>query len=78
MALPKPHQSAVCFEKYIYCFGIPDQRKVNIERYNIETDRWEDVIVSNFLSNPFNFASGFAALQINHSEILFFGGKKFL
>ena len=62
----------------MYCFGIPEHKKVNIERYSIAENQWEEVTLTNFLSNPFNFASGFTTLQINHSDILFLGGKKFL
>jgi hypothetical protein len=35
-------------------------------------------VITNFLSNPFNFASGFVTAQINDTDILFLGGKKFL
>ena len=36
------------------------------------------MFLTNFLCNPFNFASGFSAIQVNKSEILLFGGKKYL
>lgn len=38
---------------------------MNIERYDITHNQWEDIVITNFLSNPFNFASGFATAQIN-------------
>jgi hypothetical protein len=74
----KPHQSTATFNDSIYCFGIPENKKINIERYDINSNEWEDIVITNFLSNPFNFASGFITLQINENDILFLGGKKFL
>lgn len=74
----KPHQSTSVFGDSIYCFGIPENKKINIERYDIVSNEWEDIFITNFLSNPFNFASGFITLQINENDILFLGGKKFL
>lgn len=61
----KPHQSTSTFNDSIYCFGIPENKKMNIEKYDIINNQWEDIVITNFLSNPFNFASGFAAAQIN-------------
>lgn len=78
MKCPKAHQSTCLFENRIYCFGIPSTSKVNIEEYDIETNRWRDIHVQNFLGNPFNFAASFSSIQINDSEILLFGGKKYL
>lgn len=76
----KPHQSCSIFNSTnsIYCFGIPENKKINIEKYHIDKNIWEDIMITNFLSNPFNFAAGFMACQINDKEILLFGGKKFL
>ena len=74
----KPHQSVAVFKNNIYCFGIPIPGKVNIEKYDISANSWKEIAIENFLSNPFNFAYGFSTIQINESEILFFGGKKFL
>ena len=74
----KPHQSTSAFADSIYCFGIPENKKINIERYDIASNEWEDIVITNFLSNPFNFASGFITLQINENDIFFLGGKKFL
>lgn len=78
MKNPKPHQSIALFDQQIFCFGIPAPNKINIEEYDIANDRWKEVILTNFLCNPFNFASGFSTVQINESEILLFGGKKYL
>jgi hypothetical protein len=61
----KAHQSTTTFNDSIYCFGIPENKKINIERYDINSNEWEDITITNFLSNPFNFASGFITLQIN-------------
>ena len=74
----KPHQSTCSFDDAIYCFGIPEHKKINIERYDTGRNEWEDIQLTNFLSNPFNFASGFTTVQINRTDILFLGGKKFL
>ena len=74
----KPHQSTVVFNDSIYCFGIPESKKINIEKYDIQKNVWEEIVIGNFLSNPFNFASGFITTQINSTDILFMGGKKFL
>lgn len=49
-----------------------------MEKYEIESNEWEEISITNFLSNPFNFASGFVTIQINDTDILFLGGKKFL
>lgn len=61
----KPHQSTTTFNNSIYCFGIPENKKINIEKYDINANEWEDITITNFLSNPFNFASGFITIQIN-------------
>ena len=61
----KPHQSTAVFNDSIYCFGIPESKKINIEKYDIKTNQWEEIVIGNFLSNPFNFASGFITCQIN-------------
>jgi hypothetical protein len=74
----KPHQSTATFNDTIYCFGIPENRKINVEKYDIGGNEWEEINITNFLSNPFNFASGFVTIQINETDILFLGGKKFL
>lgn len=61
----KPHQSTAVFKDSIFCFGIPESKKINIEKYDIVQNEWEEIVISNFLSNPFNFASGFVTVQIN-------------
>ena len=78
MITSKPHQSVASFQNSLFCFGIPLPGKINIEKYTIQDNIWREVSISNFLCNPFNFASGFSTIQINKSEILLFGGKKFL
>jgi len=34
----KPHQSTCVFNDSIYCFGIPESKKINIERYDINNN----------------------------------------
>ena len=65
MHASKPHQSCSLFNSSIFCFGIPEQKKINIEKYSIEKAVWEEISINNFLSNPFNFAAGFISCQIN-------------
>ena len=65
MKYPKPHQSSALFDKKIYCFGIPSENNLNIEEYSIDKNQWRDIKIANFLCNPFNFAAGFSAMQIN-------------
>jgi hypothetical protein len=74
----KPHQSTTTFNDNVYCFGIPEDSKINMEKYSIGRNEWEEINASNHLSNPFNFASGFVATQINETDILMLGGKRFL
>lgn len=65
MKYAKPHQSIGIFDNKIYCFGIPANNNTNIEEYDIATNKWREVVLTNFLCNPFNFATGFSVLQIN-------------
>jgi len=65
MNASKPHQSCSLFNSSIYCFGIPENKKINIEKFSIEKNVWEEISINNFLSNPFNFAAGFSSCQIN-------------
>jgi hypothetical protein len=34
----KPHQSTTTFNESIYCFGIPENKKINIEKYDISSN----------------------------------------
>lgn len=74
----KPHQSVVVYRDSIIAFGLSfGETTLNIERLDIEQMRWKQVSVANLLSNPFNFAAGFSAVQINEDEVLLFGGKNY-
>lgn len=37
----KPHQSTSVFNDVIYCFGIPESKKINVEKYDIVKNEWE-------------------------------------
>jgi hypothetical protein len=74
----KPHQTVAVFRNSIIAFGLSfSETTLNIERLDIDQMKWRQVSVANLLSNPFNFAAGFSAIQINEDEILLFGGKNY-
>lgn len=78
MSAAKPHQTVCVYNNSILAFGLSfNENALNIERYDIDLGKWKSVVVSNLLSNPFNFAAGFSSIQINRDEILLFGGKTY-
>lgn len=80
MKCSKPHQSVSLANGSIYAFGLPsnsDFNVSNIECLSLEHETWKTIQLTNLLCNPFLFSAGFSTLQINPSEIVFFGGKRY-